>query len=80
MICWFLNSSIPSVSHPCLIHFSQPNRQVKKGYLCLAHGQIESDGPFRIDAKLSYSRENQESTVVGTGGAIDAIGSRRFCW
>lgn len=43
-------------------------QKVKKGYLCLAHGQIESDGPFRIDAKLSYSRENEETTVVATGG------------
>ena len=56
---WFLNG------FSLVLHFP---KQVKKGYLCLAHGQIESDGPFRIDAKLSYSRENEETTVVATGG------------
>lgn len=59
--------------------------QVKKGYLCLAHGQIISDGPFRIDAKLSYSRESQETKVVVEGGrtrlpasAIGLPGSASF--
>jgi len=38
-------------------------RQVKKGYMCLAHGALESDGPMRVAARLSYSKEDQESRV-----------------
>jgi len=95
--CWELVMSLfvgfSLVSHWFLIGFSMvshwfsisQNRWRREGYLCLAHGQIESDGPFRIDAKLSYSRENEETTVVATGGwpwlwrrtAMDGHGR---CW
>ena len=45
--------------------------QVKKGYLALAHGCIESGGgPFRIDARLSYSRQSRTTTVDARGDGI----------
>lgn len=69
---WELSFSVIWALHRSSSHIvkSNPKRwlsrtslQVKKGYMCLAHGALESDGPMRVAATLEMQSSESQGFI-----------------